>query len=144
MTLGYLINPEFPNHKIIFYPGLFISTTSLRINTSTKRWIKLRKVDLYVSASTHIFTTCFVLTMFSFDSNNPIWKYGSLPTHRLQSVDQVPPPLVIYLDYTWYTKGSHGPACFSHPGAGSGKKTNCCSSFWVLDPRSSCDVKWSW
>ena len=37
-------------------------------------------------------------------------------------MDLVPPALVIYLDYTWYTNGSHGPVCFSHPGAGSGEK----------------------
>ena len=36
-------------------------------------------------------------------------------------MDQVPPPLVICLYYNWDTKGSHGPVCFSHPGAGSGK-----------------------
>ena len=35
-------------------------------------------------------------------------------------MDQVPPPLVIYIDYTWGTKGRHGPVCFSHPGSGSG------------------------
>ena len=34
-------------------------------------------------------------------------------------MDQVPPPLVIFIDYTWDTKGSHGPMCFSNPGAGS-------------------------
>ena len=37
-------------------------------------------------------------------------------------MDQVTPPLVIFLDYTWDTKGSHGPVCFPHPGAGSGGK----------------------
>ena len=37
-------------------------------------------------------------------------------------MDQVPPPLVICLDYTLYTKGSYGPVCFSHPGAGSGER----------------------
>ena len=37
-------------------------------------------------------------------------------------MDQVPPPLVICLDYNWYTEVSHGPVCFSHPGAGSGEK----------------------
>ena len=35
-------------------------------------------------------------------------------------MDQVPPPLVICLDYTWDTKGTHGHVCFSHPCAGSG------------------------
>ena len=43
-------------------------------------------------------------------------------THRLKPVDQVPPPLVICLDDTCYTKVSHGPVCFPHPGAGSEKK----------------------
>ena len=37
-------------------------------------------------------------------------------------MDQVPPPLVICPDYTWDTKGSHVPVCFSHPGAGYGGK----------------------
>ena len=37
-------------------------------------------------------------------------------------MDQVPPPLVICLDYTCDTKGIHGHVCFSHPGAGSGGK----------------------
>ena len=32
---------------------------------------------------------------------------------------QVPPPLVICIDYNWDTKVSHGPVCFYHPGAGS-------------------------
>ena len=35
-------------------------------------------------------------------------------------MDQVPPPLVIFLDYTWDKKDSHGPVCFSHTGTGSG------------------------
>ena len=35
---------------------------------------------------------------------------------------QVPPPLVICLDYTWDTKCSHGPVCFYRQGAGSGGK----------------------
>ena len=34
-------------------------------------------------------------------------------------MDQVPPPLAIYLDYNWDTKVSHRPVCFSHPDAGS-------------------------
>ena len=33
-------------------------------------------------------------------------------------MDQVPPPLVIVFDYTWDTKGIHGPVCFSQPGDG--------------------------
>ena len=61
---------------------------------------------------------------YSFDSNNPICKYGSLPTHRLQSVEQVPPPLVIFIDDTWDTKVSHLIVCLPHPGAGSEKKTH--------------------
>ena len=36
-------------------------------------------------------------------------------------MDQVPIPLVIGLDDNWDKKVSHGPVCFSHPGAGSGK-----------------------
>ena len=35
---------------------------------------------------------------------------------------QVTPPLVICIEYNWYTKDSHGPLCFSHTDAGSGKK----------------------
>ena len=34
-------------------------------------------------------------------------------------MDQVPLPLVIGLDDTWYKKASHGPVCFSQQGAGS-------------------------
>ena len=37
-------------------------------------------------------------------------------------MDQVPPPLVIFLDYTWNKNGSHGPVFFYHPCAGSGEK----------------------
>ena len=33
---------------------------------------------------------------------------------------QAPLPLVIGLDYTWDTKGSHGPVFFPQPGADSG------------------------
>ena len=40
----------------------------------------------------------------------------------------MPPPLVIGLDDTWDTKGSHVPLCFSQPGAGSEK---------VFDPLNS-------
>ena len=37
MALGYVINPEFSNHKIIGCTSLFRATTSPRINTATKR-----------------------------------------------------------------------------------------------------------
>ena len=40
-------------------------------------------------------------------------------------MDQVTLPLVIDLDDTYYTIGSHGHVCFSQPGAGSEK--NVCS-----------------
>ena len=33
----------------------------------------------------------------------------------------MPLPIVIGLDDTWYTKGSHGPVCFFQPLTGSGK-----------------------
>ena len=46
-------------------------------------------------------------------------------------MDQVPPPLVICIYYTWYTNGSHGPVCFSHPGAGSGGKNVTLNSAFV-------------
>ena len=59
---------------------------------------------------------------YLFYSNNPRCKYGYLPTHKLHSVDQVPPPLMIYLDDTWDTKVSHEHLCFPHSGAGSWKK----------------------
>ena len=36
-------------------------------------------------------------------------------------MDQVPLPLIIVIDETWDTKGSHEPLYFSHPGAGSEK-----------------------
>ena len=28
----------------------------------------------------------------------------------------MPPPILIFSDETWYTKGSYGPVCVSHPG----------------------------
>ena len=59
---------------------------------------------------------------YSFDSNSPGCQYGYFRTHRLQSVDQVPPPVLIFLDNTWDKKGIHGPVFFFHPGAGSEKK----------------------
>ena len=62
----------------------------------------------------------FTNKLYSFDSSHPRCNYVSFPTNRFQSVDQVPPLLVIFLDDTWYTKGSHGPVCFSHQGANSG------------------------
>ena len=34
-------------------------------------------------------------------------------------MDQVPLPIVIVLDDTWDTRGSHGPVCYSQPGDGS-------------------------
>ena len=37
-------------------------------------------------------------------------------------MDQVLPPFVIFLDYTWDKKGIRGPVCFPPPGAGSGEK----------------------
>ena len=62
----------------------------------------------------------FTKKHYSFDSNNPIRKYGSFTTHGLHSVEQVPHPLVIFLDDTWDTKGIHVPVCFPLLGAGSG------------------------
>ena len=46
-------------------------------------------------------------------------------------MDQVPPPLVICLDYTRDTKVSHGPVFFSRPGAGSGEKNVTLNSAFV-------------
>ena len=64
MEIGYVIKPDFSNHQIIGCLSLCSATTSLIINTATKMWINLRKVDWDVSDSTHIFTACFVLTIF--------------------------------------------------------------------------------
>ena len=37
-------------------------------------------------------------------------------------MDQVLPPFVIVLDYTWDTRGIRGPVCFPPPGADSGEQ----------------------
>ena len=63
----------------------------------------------------------FTNKFYYFDFKKSTCNYSSFPTHRSKSVDQVPLPLVIGLDDNWDTKGSHGPVCFSQPGAGSGK-----------------------
>ena len=49
------------------------------------------------------------------------FNYGYFPTHWLKSLEQVPLPLVIGIDDTWDTKGSHGPVCFYQPYYGSEK-----------------------
>ena len=53
---------------------------------------------------------------YSFYSNNSRCKYGYFPTHRIQSFDQVPPPLVICLDENWDKKVAMDLCFFFHPG----------------------------
>ena len=53
-------------------------------------------------------------------------------------MDQVPPPLVIFIDDTRDKKGRHGPVCFSHPCAGSREKkgsTKVCFCQRVTQPK---------
>ena len=51
------------NHKIIGCLSLCSITTTLRMNVSTKIRRNLRELEKYISASTHIFPTWFVLTI---------------------------------------------------------------------------------
>ena len=41
---------------------------------------------------------------YSFDPNNPRFKYGYLTPNSRYSVEQVPPPIVVGLDQTWDKK----------------------------------------
>ena len=123
MALGYVIKPEFSNHKIIGCPSLFSAKNLLIINIE-KNVNKLEESRVRCQRFHSYFHHILCNNKFySFDSTNPRWKYSSFLTHRLQSVEQVPPPLLICLDDTWDTTGSHKPVCFSHPGAGSGGRS---------------------
>ena len=83
MELGYVINPEFSNHKIIGCPSLFSAKNLLIINIE-KNVNKLEESRVRCQRFHSYFPhMLFTKKCYYFDSNNPICKVGYLPTHRL-------------------------------------------------------------
>ena len=95
---------------------LYKFTNNKHINKKEKELEEIRVIcqRFHSSFLQNIFTWDF----YSFDTNNPRCEYSSFPPHRKYLLYQVPLPLLVFLDDTWYTKGIHGYMFVYHPGVG--------------------------
>ena len=120
MTLGYMIEPYFSNHQRTWFYRFSQCYKLTKKKYSNKKLKEIEEIRL-IRQCFHSYFHHMLHTQNCnlFNQNDLRCKYGYLTPHTRYPVEQVTIPILIGLDVTWYTKGSHVHMCIFHKDSGS-------------------------